>query len=76
MCGSLPAASLGLALALQWEPLLAVQLPASSSCKQADSQSTNLLPTPPSACRRESPQWRRGPPQKPVLCNACGTRYR
>mmetsp|Transcript_16045 Transcript_16045/g.34680 ORF Transcript_16045/g.34680 Transcript_16045/m.34680 type:complete len:311 (-) Transcript_16045:1144-2076(-) len=24
----------------------------------------------------ESPQWRRGPPGKPVLCNACGTRYR
>lgn len=23
-----------------------------------------------------SPQWRRGPPAKPVLCNACGTRYR
>lgn len=28
-------------------------------------------------CRAtESPQWRRGPPSKPVLCNACGTRYR
>lgn len=24
----------------------------------------------------ESPQWRRGPPQKPQLCNACGTRFR
>lgn len=24
----------------------------------------------------ESPQWRRGPPHKPVLCNACGTRFR
>lgn len=24
----------------------------------------------------ESPQWRRGPVSKPVLCNACGTRYR
>lgn len=24
----------------------------------------------------ESPQWRRGPPGKPVLCNACGTRWR
>lgn len=24
----------------------------------------------------ESPQWRRGPPEKPMLCNACGTRYR
>eukprot|EP01025_Chloroclados_australasicus_P023711 TRINITY_DN2397_c0_g1_i5.p1 TRINITY_DN2397_c0_g1~~TRINITY_DN2397_c0_g1_i5.p1 ORF type:complete len:454 (+),score=62.90 TRINITY_DN2397_c0_g1_i5:265-1626(+) len=24
----------------------------------------------------ESPQWRRGPVTKPVLCNACGTRYR
>eukprot|EP00192_Tetraselmis_astigmatica_P019016 CAMPEP_0117672156 /NCGR_PEP_ID=MMETSP0804-20121206/13744_1 /TAXON_ID=1074897 /ORGANISM="Tetraselmis astigmatica, Strain CCMP880" /LENGTH=255 /DNA_ID=CAMNT_0005480719 /DNA_START=146 /DNA_END=913 /DNA_ORIENTATION=- len=24
----------------------------------------------------ESPQWRRGPVEKPVLCNACGTRYR
>ncbi|CAD7695680.1 unnamed protein product [Ostreobium quekettii] len=24
----------------------------------------------------ESPQWRRGPPMKSVLCNACGTRYR
>ncbi|GMH41005.1 hypothetical protein BSKO_08915 [Bryopsis sp. KO-2023] len=24
----------------------------------------------------ESPQWRRGPPSKPVLCNACGTRFR
>jgi hypothetical protein len=23
-----------------------------------------------------SPQWRRGPPAKPVLCNACGTRFR
>jgi hypothetical protein len=25
---------------------------------------------------RESPQWRRGPPHKAILCNACGTRYR
>ena len=24
----------------------------------------------------ESPQWRRGPTHKPVLCNACGTRFR
>jgi hypothetical protein len=24
----------------------------------------------------ESPQWRRGPANKPTLCNACGTRYR
>ncbi|KAL4853479.1 GATA transcription factor 27 [Chlorella vulgaris] len=24
----------------------------------------------------ESPQWRRGPPNKAILCNACGTRYR
>ncbi|KAK9818371.1 hypothetical protein WJX72_011528 [[Myrmecia] bisecta] len=24
----------------------------------------------------DSPQWRRGPPNKPVLCNACGTRFR
>ncbi|GIL78145.1 hypothetical protein Vretimale_7517, partial [Volvox reticuliferus] len=24
----------------------------------------------------ESPQWRRGPPAKPMLCNACGTRFR
>ncbi len=24
----------------------------------------------------ESPQWRRGPPHKAILCNACGTRYR
>ena len=24
----------------------------------------------------ESPQWRRGPPEKPQLCNACGTRFR
>mmetsp|Transcript_21263 Transcript_21263/g.68852 ORF Transcript_21263/g.68852 Transcript_21263/m.68852 type:complete len:255 (+) Transcript_21263:249-1013(+) len=24
----------------------------------------------------ESPQWRRGPASKPMLCNACGTRYR
>ena len=23
----------------------------------------------------ESPQWRKGPPKKPMLCNACGTRY-
>jgi GATA zinc finger len=28
------------------------------------------------APRAESPQWRRGPASKPVLCNACGTRYR
>jgi hypothetical protein len=27
-------------------------------------------------CPAESPQWRRGPPAKPILCNACGTRYR
>lgn len=25
---------------------------------------------------RDSPQWRRGPADKPCLCNACGTRYR
>lgn len=23
----------------------------------------------------ESPQWRRGPPEAPILCNACGTRW-
>ncbi len=23
----------------------------------------------------ESPQWRKGPPQYPILCNACGTRW-
>jgi len=23
----------------------------------------------------DSPQWRKGPPQAPVLCNACGTRF-
>jgi hypothetical protein len=23
----------------------------------------------------QSPQWRKGPPQFPVLCNACGTRW-
>jgi GATA zinc finger len=23
----------------------------------------------------DSPQWRKGPPQHPVLCNACGTRW-
>jgi hypothetical protein len=28
------------------------------------------------SCPAESPQWRRGPPAKPILCNACGTRYR
>eukprot|EP00227_Mantoniella_beaufortii_P013779 CAMPEP_0197581262 /NCGR_PEP_ID=MMETSP1326-20131121/4833_1 /TAXON_ID=1155430 /ORGANISM="Genus nov. species nov., Strain RCC2288" /LENGTH=242 /DNA_ID=CAMNT_0043145145 /DNA_START=231 /DNA_END=959 /DNA_ORIENTATION=- len=25
---------------------------------------------------QDSPQWRRGPASKPMLCNACGTRYR
>ncbi|KIY91650.1 hypothetical protein MNEG_16315 [Monoraphidium neglectum] len=25
---------------------------------------------------QESPQWRKGPQSKPVVCNACGTRYR
>ncbi|KAK9812347.1 hypothetical protein WJX73_004258 [Symbiochloris irregularis] len=25
---------------------------------------------------RDSPQWRKGPPSKPILCNACGTRFR
>lgn len=24
----------------------------------------------------DSPQWRRGPADAPVLCNACGTRFR
>lgn len=24
----------------------------------------------------DSPQWRRGPADKPILCNACGTRFR
>jgi hypothetical protein len=23
----------------------------------------------------DSPQWRKGPPNAPVLCNACGTRW-
>ena len=23
----------------------------------------------------DSPQWRKGPPQCPILCNACGTRW-
>jgi hypothetical protein len=26
-------------------------------------------------CRTDSPAWRRGPPGKPHLCNACGVRY-
>lgn len=34
---------------------------------------------PPGACNHcgetESPQWRKGPSDKPHLCNACGTRY-
>ena len=25
--------------------------------------------------RAESPQWRKGPKCKPILCNACGTRF-
>ena len=33
-------------------------------------------PTAIGALRAESPQWRRGPAAKPILCNACGTRYR
>ncbi|XP_065629918.1 GATA transcription factor 26-like [Quercus suber] len=24
----------------------------------------------------DTPLWRNGPPEKPVLCNACGSRYR
>jgi hypothetical protein len=35
-----------------------------------------LLPLLLCFCPAESPQWRRGPPAKPILCNACGTRYR
>eukprot|EP00955_Chlamydomonas_euryale_P076965 362824-Chlamydomonas_euryale.AAC.14 len=27
-------------------------------------------------CATESPQWRQGPPAKPLLCNACGMRFR
>jgi hypothetical protein len=23
----------------------------------------------------ESPCWRKGPPEKPILCNACGARF-
>ena len=30
----------------------------------------------PGTHRADSPQWRRGPASKPMLCNACGTRYR
>lgn len=33
-------------------------------------------PVPPPFPSAASPQWRRGPPSKPTLCNACGTRYR
>ena len=29
-----------------------------------------------SPCCADSPQWRRGPTSKPILCNACGTRFR
>lgn len=31
---------------------------------------------PPPISPADSPQWRKGPEDKPVLCNACGTRYR
>ena len=35
------------------------------------------VPAPPPECEHplESPQWRKGPPQYPILCNACGTRW-
>jgi hypothetical protein len=37
---------------------------------------TQILPQRLIVCPAESPQWRRGPPAKPILCNACGTRFR
>ena len=47
-------------------------------------QTFNKHPTPtqqrvrcsPNSGVEESPQWRKGPAAKPVLCNACGTRWR
>jgi hypothetical protein len=38
---------------------------------------TNPIASPPLLpIQTDSPQWRRGPASKPMLCNACGTRYR
>ena len=37
---------------------------------------SSRLPPHPSPLSTESPQWRRGPPATPILCNACGTRFR
>lgn len=53
-------------------PLLPLSVPSSSS------SSVKLVgPCKNPACKKphSSPQWRKGPPLYPILCNACGTRW-
>ena len=45
-------------------------LPASWPARQPTHPSPRLAPLPPCSCC-----WRRGPASKPILCNACGSRY-
>ena len=50
------------------------------ACRPSPERSLTISPPRPPAFpgthRADSPQWRRGPASKPMLCNACGTRYR
>ena len=57
------------------EPILASMCFSSVSRMYAD-DTPSASPRSPGTHRADSPQWRRGPASKPMLCNACGTRYR
>lgn len=55
--------------------------PSAPPARPPPTQRSSALPSKPGGpCDHcgalDSPQWRRGPASKPMLCNACGTRYR
>ena len=57
-------------------PIRASTRLSSATATFADDIPSSSPPSPRNPRNADSPQWRRGPASKPMLCNACGTRYR
>lgn len=57
-------------------PIRASTRLSSATATFADDIPSSSSPSPRNPRNADSPQWRRGPASKPMLCNACGTRYR
>lgn len=57
--------------AASWSPIVAASEPECVHAVLCCSPALNVH----RRTRTDSPAWRRGPPGKPHLCNACGVRY-